>query len=124
MATVRRARALHEAGWSYSRIAKLLARELGVDVGPTTLLRWCDPIEHARAVANQSRRNRTINTARKCGRICSKAHTPEVPAHRARKLLEAGMSATAVAQVMAFDYPEDGWTRGRLQPLLAGEEAA
>jgi hypothetical protein len=124
MATVRRARELHEAGWSYARIANLLSSELGVRVAPTTVLRWCDALQHARAVANQSRRNRSVNTAKKSGRIGSKAHTPEFREHRARQLLAAGMSVMAVTQVMRFDYPNDRWTRLRVLALDTDRQLA
>lgn len=119
-ATMRRARELHAAGWSYYRIAQLLGRELDVSISQTTVMRWCDPEQHAKAIIGQRQRNRTVNTAKRSGRLGVTSHTVEFQEHRARRLHERGqLSHLAVQRVMAFDYPGQGWTAARVRELLA-----
>lgn len=119
-ATVKRARELKAAHWSYAKIAQLISREVGHQVSQTTVMRWCDPVQHQRAVESQTRRNRTINTRKKSGRLGRPQHTPEFQEHRAACLIEAGLSLRAVTQVMRFDYPDQGWDRRRVGDVVVG----
>jgi hypothetical protein len=109
-AAVQRARELREYDLPLREIAERLERETGVPISYSTVRLWCDEeaaAEHAiRRTASNRRRLLTVSP----GVLGRPDHTAAFQAHRARRMLAAGMCVQTVADVMRFDYPHAGWT--------------
>lgn len=117
-ADIRRATELREAGWSYTDIQRLLAKEEGVVVHLNTIRVWVN--EDARRVHRHHdlRIKRAQRAELTGGRIGRKAPSTEFLMVRMRELTAAGLSANAVATVMVFDGLTDDLTEDEVRTAL------
>lgn len=121
VALMLRVRALRKAEWTYREIQDLVHRETGHRPSLNTVHRWADPAFAKRkdAAARGKRRATAAAGANTGGRLGSSRYSDAYQEHRARRLvLEAGMSHTATARAMAFDFPDQGWTTYRVARLV------
>ena len=115
-AAVALARQLHDGGWGVAEIRAYLAKR-GIDVHHSTVYRWTNE-----AYAERSRRAKRIatnrNRQRAGGRLGVDRHSDEFRLERMIGLRATGMSCSAIAKAMTFDWPDDPMNEHRVRYLL------
>jgi hypothetical protein len=104
--TRRRAIELREAGWSITRIARLLARE-GHPVSENTVWCWVNEEAAERQRERKLHRNRQQRALTAEYRWPGARRSDEWLIGRIRHLRAAGLSATAIATLAKIDHDRD-----------------
>lgn len=121
-----RARELRSAGWQLRSICDILEREIGSRPDVSTVQRWANPDvdEKNREKSRRSYwRTRAARGGKGFGRLGHPHHTKPYQEARAVALVRnAGLRTTQAALVMAFDYPDHGWTADRVRHLVRAKE--
>ena len=124
VAVMQRVKELTAAGFNPSEVRRIMERETGHRVSRWTVRRWTnESIAEAKRADDRVRNNRRRAQAR-AGRLGTARHTVVFQEQRARSLLAAGLSNADAAAVMAFDYPQSGWSVRRVADINADGAAA
>jgi len=99
-----RARELHEAGWSYRRIAELVHAETGHKPAATTVALWCYPEGKLRS--RREAQNHKNAVTRSANRTPRQQFSPEWKLARMSELRDRGLSFEAIGQVTGVWWGE------------------
>jgi hypothetical protein len=120
--SVMRARELRDAGWTYQRIAELLSEELGRTVHRRTINIWCSDshAENHRAWDRSYRQGLRAQSAT----FRLPGTSDEYRANCARALHAEGVLIPSIARVFRVLFPDQPWSRERVETLLNRERVA
>lgn len=116
------AQSMRTGKWTVTEIQRYLA-EHGVERSWPTVKRWADPAFNDADNERCRGRMRDKWAAQTAGRLGRRGDTLEYQEARARQLATVRVSYSSIARVMAFDYPEHGWDRSRVEALLGPARA-
>lgn len=113
-----RARELRDAGWSLRHITLLIRRELGLPVAQSTVCGWVDEEQARKQRLRSYNAHRRRWNAKVTGRLGSPHLTLDFKLIRLRALHEHGLSASSIARVMSFDFPDQPLTEHQVRYSL------
>lgn len=109
-----------ESGWSYGDIQGFLA-DAGVRVHRRTIQLWTNPEAAATHRRNDLAVKRRARARALRGRLAGH-RSPEFRATRVHSLRDTGMSCSAIAKAMTFDFPDHPLTEHQVRRMI--EKAA
>ena len=117
-ADIQRARELHEGGWSYPDIHRILAKD-GVIVHRNTIRIWCNDKLRQKHRENDLQVKLRKNAERNGGRFLDADRlSMEFRMARMSALRAEGLSPAAIATVLNFDGLGGGLTRFEVEDAL------
>lgn len=116
------AQKLRASGETFAQIAGFIGDQYGAQPSIDTVRGWCSKrvADRARKRNLQRKRARAALGGTAGGRLGNQAHTSEFRLARMSALRDAGLTDTAIAAAMSFDY-RDPVTTMQVADLLDGE---
>lgn len=118
VSTMKLAQSMAAGGWSPTEIQRALRRDGKAVPTRTTIIGWTTP-DYAERQREKSRRKGHLRSVEQNGgRLAVGRRSDVFKAARIKALRIEGMSCSAIAKVMSFDFPDDPVTEHQVRYLL------